>query len=87
MPLPPWLLHDVSDGSGVHSTYEAGIKPHDRTGRFHQQISEEQAALFADRAHPLLASGREFATNQTKLAGNVLAPIKAFYVANGQHES
>jgi hypothetical protein len=61
---------------------KARIKPHDRAGRFHQQIAEEPAALFADRAHPLLASRRGFSGNQTEIAGNVLASIKTFYVAN-----
>ena len=59
-----------------------GLAAHRHLRRFHQQITKQGVALFADVAQsPTIAAGL-FCGNQTHIAGDLFAAVKAFQLAS-----
>jgi len=54
--------------------------------RLHQQEAQHRTALFRDMSQPALVPTGLFHWNQTEIAGDLLAALKAFRLADDQHK-
>ncbi len=65
---------------------EVRIEPHRDISRLHQEKPHEPAALLADAAHLLLASGGALSRNQAQIACDLLAPWESADITDGEYE-
>src|SRR6201994_1156193 len=65
---------------------KAWIVTYHRLGRLHQQGAQEDIALLGNAPQPSFAARAVFCGNQPKIAGYLLAALKARYVADGDRK-